>query len=286
MTLIEGTKRAYAPSPRPSFDRPTAITRRDVTRHIWGDGTAGEVADFIYASTDKIHCLMFALPTGGKFTHSPEFRTVFGADEMLYVLSGTMVIANPETGEVHKVRQGASVSFGPDTWHHVFAHGGEPLRILEFLCPPPSAGTTGSYARTRPYLDEVSYGRDDRLGVPGGPRDRPADTIRAIAETDIEWRRDLGVLTGVLTSTDNLTALTLEINPSEISRQHVHGGDELLFVTAGNLWVRVWHSDSTYVFELGPEDACFIPAGAEHEYRNYSADVAEAVIGVAPRYLP
>jgi quercetin dioxygenase-like cupin family protein len=286
MTSSHDTKRQYAPSPRPSFDRPTAITRRDVTRHVWGDSMAGEVADFIYASTDKIHCLMFALPAGGKFTHSPEFRTVFGADELLHVLSGTMVIANPETGEVHKVRKGERVSFGPNTWHHVFAHGGEPLRILEFLCPPPSAGTTGSYARTRPYLEVPTYGRDDRLQVPGGQQQPPQNTIRTIAETDIEWRRDLDVLTGVLTSTNNLTALTLEINPGETSRQHSHGGDELLFVTAGNLWVRVWHEDATNVFELGPEDACFIPAGAEHEYHNYSAETAEAIIGVAPDYLP
>ncbi|MGH3750073.1 MAG: cupin domain-containing protein, partial [Micromonosporaceae bacterium] len=166
------------------------------------------------------------------------------------------------------------------------AHGGEPLRILEFLCPPPAAGTTGSYARSRPYLEEVSYGRDDRLQTPSDQQQPPQNSIRAITDADIEWRRDLDVLSGVLTSTDNLTVLTLEANPGETSRQHSHDGDELLFVTAGNLWVRVWHEESTYVFELGPEDACFIPANAEHEYRNYSADGAEAIIGVAPRYLP
>lgn len=286
MTSDDAPTRKYSPSPRPSFDRPTAITRTDVTRHVWGDPIAGEVADFIYASTDKIHCLMFGLPVGGKFTHSPEFRTVFGADELMHVLSGTMVIANPESGEVHKVPQGGSVSFGPDTWHHVFAHGGEPLRILEFLCPPPSAGTTGSYARTRPYLDEPVYGRDDRLQVPGGPHEPPKDSIRNITEPEIEWRRDLDVLTGVLTSTEHLTALTVEVNPGEMSRQHAHGGDELLFVTSGNLWVRAWYDESAYVFELGPQDACFIPAGAQHEYRNYNADCATAIVGVAPDYLP
>lgn len=276
----------YSPSPRPSFDRPTAITRGGVTRHVWGDATAGEVADFIYASTDKIHCLKFGLPVGGKFTHSEEFRTVFGADELLHVLSGTMVIANPESGEVHKVPQGGSVSFGPDTWHHVFAHGGEPLRILEFLCPPPSAGTTGSYARTRPYLEEPVYGRDDRLQVPGGPNEPPKNSIRRITETDIEWRRDLGILAGVLTSTENLTAVTLDVNPGEMSRPHSHGGDELLFVTSGNLWVRAWHEGAAYVFDLEPQDACFIPAGAQHEYRNYGASSATAIAGVAPDYLP
>ena len=286
MTTEQTATRKYSPSPRPSYDCPTAITRQEVTRHVWGDDEAGEVADFIYASTAKIHCLMFALPVGGNFTHSEEFRTVFRADEVLQVLAGTMVIADPETGEVHKVSQGGRVSFGLDTWHHVFAHGGEPLRVLEFLCPPPSAGTTGSYARTRPYLRESLYGRDDRLQIPVASQKPATNRIRNISDTDIEWRRDLGVLTGVLASTENLTALTLELNPAETSRQHTHAGDEVLFVTAGTLWVRAWHKDATYVFELGPEDVCFIPAGAKHEYRNHGAMVAEALIGVAPNYLP
>lgn len=138
--MTDTQERKYSPSPRPFFDRPTLISRRDVTRHVWGDVVAGEVADYIYVSTNLIHCLVFQLPVGGRFTHSSEFRTVFGADEVLQVLSGTMVIANPETGEVHKISAGGRVTFGPGTWHHVFAHGAEPLRILEFLCPPPRCG--------------------------------------------------------------------------------------------------------------------------------------------------
>jgi uncharacterized cupin superfamily protein len=144
--------RPYSPSPRPTFDGPALISRADVTRHVWGDPEAGEVADLIYASTERIHCLVFGLPVGGAFTHSPEFRTVFGADELLHVLSGTMLLADPETGEVQRVAAGQSVTFGPDTWHHAFAHGGEPLRVLELFAPPPSAGTSGAYARTKPYL--------------------------------------------------------------------------------------------------------------------------------------
>ena len=27
----------YAPSPRPTFDRPALIRHRDATRHVWGD---------------------------------------------------------------------------------------------------------------------------------------------------------------------------------------------------------------------------------------------------------
>src|SRR5919204_3958306 len=55
----------YSPSPRPSFDRPAAIPRAAAVRHIWGDEESGEVADRIYASTERIHALVFCLPRGG-----------------------------------------------------------------------------------------------------------------------------------------------------------------------------------------------------------------------------
>ena len=92
MTGTDGAQSAphqrYAPSPRPTFDRPTHITDATVTRHIWGDDDAHHVADWIYTSTDRIHALVFGLAPGGRFLHSPEFRTVFGADEVLTVLRG------------------------------------------------------------------------------------------------------------------------------------------------------------------------------------------------------
>ena len=51
---------------------------------------------------------------------------MFGADEVLTVLRGRMVLANPETGEVQLVEsRSSSVAFGQDTWHHAFAHGTE-----------------------------------------------------------------------------------------------------------------------------------------------------------------
>jgi quercetin dioxygenase-like cupin family protein len=279
------TSRPYSPSPRPTFDGPAAIMRTDVTRHVWGDQEAGEVADLIYASTELVHCLVFALPVGGRFTHSPEFRTVFGADELLHVLSGTMVIADPETGEVQRVAAGQSVSFGPNTWHHAFAHGGEPLRVLEIFAPPPAAGASGAHSRTRPYLEASTYADDSVLGyVP--PARAGRDAFRVVRDDEVVWRRDLGVLAGVLLSTEQLTVHSLEVNPGEAAAEHAHGGDEILFVTRGQLWVRAWHEGKTFVFELGPEDACFLPLGCAHEYRVYDGGTAEAIVGVAPQYLP
>jgi hypothetical protein len=79
---------------------PALIRRGDVTRHVWGDPDSGEVFDWIY---DLIHMLVFGVAPGGAFRHSEAYRTVFAADEVLHVLEGTLVIADPQTGEVERV---------------------------------------------------------------------------------------------------------------------------------------------------------------------------------------
>ena len=67
----------YRPSPRPTFEQATAIRQRDVTLYTWGDEESGEVLDWLYLSSAKVHQLIFGLPVGGWFRHSDEFRTIF-----------------------------------------------------------------------------------------------------------------------------------------------------------------------------------------------------------------
>jgi quercetin dioxygenase-like cupin family protein len=274
-----------ASSPRPSFDGPALIRRGDVTRHIWGDPAAGEVYDWIYASTDRIHMLVFGLPPGGGFRHSDDFRTIFAADELLHVLRGVLVIADPETGEVERVAAGESVFFRRDTWHHAFALGAEPLRVLELFAPPPAAGASSAYARAQPYLETSRYA-DDAL-LRRWPAAMPPDRrLRVLRTADVLWRRDLGVLCGVLVSTEHLTVATLELGPGETAAVHEHGGDEVLMALEARLWVRAWFEGGVHVFELEPEDVCYLPAGSRHEYRNAGSATARAICGIAPSYLP
>jgi quercetin dioxygenase-like cupin family protein len=272
-------------SPRPTFDGPALIRRADVTRHVWGDAEAGEVYDWIYASTERVHMLVFGLAPGGSFRHSEDFRTIFAADEVLHVLQGVLVIADPETGEVQRAAAGESVFFRRDTWHHAFALGPEPLRVLELFAPPPAAGASSAYARAQPYLEESRYADDALLGQwpPAAP---PAARLRVLRPADVLWRRDLGVLCGVLASTEHLTVATLEIGPGETAAPHEHGGDEVLMALDGTLWVRAWFDGMIHVFELEPEDVCYLPAGARHEYRNAGGATARAICGVAPSWLP
>ena len=206
----------YSPSPRPTFDHPTPIPYRDVTRHLWGDPTAGEVADWIYVSSQRIHQLVFGLQVGGAYRHSEDFRTVFAADELLYVLEGEMAFNNPKTGEVHRVRQGQSIFFRKDTWQHCFNIGMEPLRVLEYFAPPPAQGTSGTYAQTQPFLTKSEYTRDAYLeNWPMKMNEaRSEETIFLIAEQDILWRlegSEQQALVGILASTEHLTVGIIKV---------------------------------------------------------------------------
>jgi quercetin dioxygenase-like cupin family protein len=143
------------------------------------------------------------------------------------------------------------------------------LRVLELYAPPPSKGTSGAYARTKPLLEDVRYAAVDGASP-------------TLHKPEVVWQRDLGVLAGVVSRTEHLTVLGLEVSPGQTSEQHAHAGDEILYVTSGTLWVRAWDNERAYVFELEPRDACFIPGDCRHEYRNIDAGMAKATVGIAP----
>ena len=281
---------AYKPSPRPTFTEPTHLRYATVTRHLWGDPTAGEVADWIYVSSDKIHQLLFGLAPGGLFRHSDEFRTIFAADEIYYVISGVMVIANPASGEVHRVQAGEAAFFRRDTWHHAFNYSREPLRVLEFFAPPPSQGTSGAYAKTKPNLTENRYTQAEVLGR--WPMERAAivanDSFHIVRDADLRWRMEGSqgneTLVGLLCATEQLTVGKLYLQPGQHSELHSHGGDESLYLLAGTLNIFCPEQDGQRWFELTPQDGFYIPQGASHAYYNYTDQPVELIFGVAPNY--
>ncbi len=271
----------YKPSPRPSFDAPTVLRADEVVRHTWGDADAGFVEDWIYVSSQLIHTIVFGMPPGGRFTHSESFRTIFGADELLHVLQGTLVLANPETGEIVRAEPGESVFFRRDTWHHGFSYGDEPLRVLEFFAPPPATGTSGPYAQAQPYLEVSTYADDTVLGNLAGARDvRGRRSFTVLRRPDAVLRLDLGVLVGLLVSTEHLTVGTVTVNAGQESREESHAGEELLYVTRGVLRVSAGGVEAT----LAPGDGFLVPAGTPHRYAAEGDRVAEAIFGVAPSY--
>lgn len=281
----------YSASPRPTFDGPAHIPYEAATRHLWGDQQAGEVADWIYVSSDKIHQLVFALPPGGAFRHSDEYRTVFAADEMLYVLSGEMLLANPETGEVQRILRGEAAFFRRDTWHHAFNHSQEPLRVLELFAPPPSQGTSGAYARARPNLERSRYAQDHWLGRwPMGRAAAAAEnTIHVLRERDALWRLEgceQQALVGLWVATEHLTVGQVDLLPGQHTDAETHGGDESLYLLEGTLNVRVPDNGGQRWFELKPGDGFYVPEGVPHQYYNYSGAPVRLLFAVAPHYLP
>lgn len=259
------------------------MRRSDITHHVWGDRQSGLVGDWLYASTDKLHVIEFAMAPGGWFRHSPAFRTVFAADEVLHVLSGAMLACNPQTGEIVECLAGESLFFRRDTWHHVRAQGSEPLRVLEFFAPPPSRGTSGSYAMKQPYLDRPVYARNDLLGNCIGATE--LESLHRIGTRERTLRLEGEILVGLIVSTEHLTVAELQVPAGATGEKTAHGGDAMIVGLSGELMVRThWKSEVT-TFELRPRDAMFIPETAQYELLSFSAS-ATALFGVAPRYLP
>jgi quercetin dioxygenase-like cupin family protein len=283
----------YSPSPRPTFDGPTLIPRRDVTRHLWGDEASGYVTDWIYVSTDKIHQLVFGLPPGGAFKHSDGFRTVFAADQVFLVLSGSVAFSNPETGEAHVVHPGEVACFSRDTWHHGLNCSSEPLRVLEFFAPPPSQGTSGAYARTRPLLEETKRGQDEWIGSWPASKEKATDgfTMRVLRDADVLWRLEGGtdgdaVLTGLWVSTELLTVGSTRVLPGQRSSAFVHAGDKGLYVRRGTLCIGAHGGEGLRWHELVEGDGFYVPEGVAHRFHNVSDEPADVAFGVAPGYLP
>lgn len=276
----------YTPSPRPTYQQPTFISYASVRRHVWGDLQSGLVGDWLYASTDKLHVLRFGLAPGRSFRHSPAYRTVFGADEVLCVLNGSMLAMNPETGEVIACERGESVFFRRNTWHHVTARGSEPLRVLEFFAPPPSTGASGAYAATRAYLDTSRYVRDELIGSLPESKDRAPSpqTLNRIARTDHSLRLAGDVVIEVIASTEQLTVAELDIPSGGQAPLLRHSGDAMIVGLDGEFMVRTWWREESMTHEIGPRDAVFLPEGTGYELLSFGHR-AHAHLGVAPRFL-
>ena len=282
----------YRPSPRPTYDAATAIRHQEVTRYTWGDDASGEVLDWLYVSSGHIHQLVFGLPVGGRFRHSSEFRTIFAADEVLIVLEGTMMITHPVTGEAAHVDTGEAVFFRRDTWHHAYALGETPLRVLEFFSPPPSAGSSGSYARSQPMLDDPLLADDTVIGnhVPGVPSAREGSArFTVLRPRDRSWRMEAAdpsaVAVGLLASTEHLTVGEIGLSPGQRTSWRTHDGDLCGYVTEGTLRLAVDGPQARRWLELSPGDGFYVPDGTLYRYHAHQGHT-RAYFAAAPRYLP
>jgi len=273
---------------------PGAIPFEAVCRKLWGDDVSGRVNDWIYINTEKIQSMVFSMAPGGRFGHSDGFRTCLGADELYYVLSGTLVLSNPETGEVHKLHKGQALRFGRDTWHHGFSYGTETLKVLEFFAPPPAQGASQAHARTRPFLESVNYAQDEWIGrwAEAAAEAAEGHTQRVINDDQILWRLEGDehpMLVGIYMSTDQLTVGVAELLPGQWSDTQVHGGDEAGIVLEGTLNLFLVGDDGvddgSKWSEARANDGFYVPEGEPHRYYNMTDRPVRFMFGVAPDYL-
>jgi len=280
-------------SPRPDYDRATAIRYDQAVLHLWGDTESGYVGDRIYASSSLIHLIEFSLRPRARFTHSEDNRTIFAADEVLYVAEGEMLLVNPETGEAVVAREGESVFFRRDTWHHAVNRSNDrPLRVMELFAPPPSTGASSAYARTQPYLSRSQwrYAGDRWLGKWPMSRTEREETLsfHLIGEPDLLWRVDDpadDLLVGLICSTEHLTAGRAGLLPGQNSLVRNHGGDLVFVVLEGQICVFLPdQADPPSWFELSVGDGFYIPRGVRYQLFGHRGG-GEILFGAAPAYL-
>ncbi|HEX9543334.1 MAG TPA: cupin domain-containing protein [Streptosporangiaceae bacterium] len=271
---------------------PVVVRYADLERRTWGDEEAGRLSDWFYADNVRLNLNIVGMAPNGAALHSDQNRSIFGADELFYVLEGTMVQANPVTGEVLVIRPGEATFFRKDTWHHQWNYSNHQLRMLEFFQPSPKAGTGGRYAREKENIvPPFRHGRDDLLGRwPMARADAAGErTMWAIRDEEILWRMEGGVrgrelLVGIMASTEHMTVGKIEFLAGQRSSEYAHEGDKVVFVEAGNLHIEF--PDTRRWVELDAWDGCRIPEGTRHSFYNMSHESARCVFSVAPEYRP
>ena len=248
----------YKPSPKPNYTKPTHIKYNSMETHMWGDSITGKVKDWIYVSNDSLHQIIFGMEARGNFKHSDQYRTIFGADELMYVLSGVLIITNPENGETHKVRKGESVFFKKDTWHHAFNYSDEYLHVLEFFSPPPITGTSGAYAKEKKLLKNSIYKREN---YNLDKKFKAQETFKIIKNDDLVWSLDgpnQEILIGNFINTKFLNVNIIKLLPNQKTHNFKFSKNTSYLSLNNNINVELIGKKEK--FTLSEKDGLYFPA--------------------------
>ena len=267
----------YKPSPKPNFSKPTHIKYNTMDTYMWGDKEAGNVKDWIYVSNESLHQIIFGMEPGGNFKHSNQYRTIFGADELLYVLSGVLIISNPKTGEVQKINKGESVFFRKDTWHHAFNFSNEYLQVLEFFSPPPITGTSGAYGKKQEFLTNSIYNRDETFTIKESFSKQKS--FRIINETDYAWSIDgpnQETLIGTLIKTEYLDVKMITLNAFKKSHIFKFNKNTSYLSLDDNLQIKLINEKDQY--NLQKKDGLYFPRLTEFTIENLNEYDAKIIV--------
>ena len=263
--MIE-TMMTYKSSPRPNFNKPTHIKYKKMQTYIWGDKDAGFVKDWIYLSNKKLHQIIFGMKPKGFFKHSEEYRTIFGADELLYVLSGVLIINNPKTGETQRINKGESVFFRKDTWHHAFNYSNDYLQVLEFFSPPPSTGTSGLYAKKQKLLKKSKYTRKIRQL---DKKFKNQNSFKIIRENDYVWEmygEKQEILIANIIETEFIKVKKICLIPNQVTPL-IKFKKETIFLSLSNIDYKIKNINKK-IQKLSINDGLFLTKNSECFFKN------------------
>ena len=138
--------------------------------------------------------------------------TVFGADEWLCVLEGTLAIAEPRDrrGGADPDRR-AACSSARTRGTTLSRCDGKPLKVRRVLRAAARRRARRARTRGRGRTWRSRGTRTTRCSATSCRARRGPRTLHPVREADLVWRRDLGALVGLACSTEHLTAGDLEV---------------------------------------------------------------------------
>ena len=137
------------------------------------------------------------------------------------------------------------------------------LRVLEFFAPPPATGHLGRLCADEAVPHREHLCRRQHPRPPRRPQSSATGRSACSGRADAVLRLDLGVLVGLLVSTEHLTVGTLRILPGQTSARSRTPARSSSTSRAGRLRVHAGGVEAT----LAPGDGFSIPAGTLHATR-------------------
>ncbi len=265
-----------------AFDGPSLLRYSDVPRGVWGTSReSGQTVDWIYADTDEVCQIVFGISVGGWFRQEGEGFDVYERDIVWRVLEGTVVTANAETGEVHRVEAGESLHFKGDVWLQAWNYGAAPALAVEFTAPAKSRAARvvhKPWPETQRLRDSALVGR-----WPEGRQEAAGRaTVHHLREHDVLWQLegDAPILIGHVVSTPFLTVGEIHLLPGQRSDVRTHEGAMTLYVVSGALGVEL-PEDSTWL-EAEPKDGVYLPPLTSYRLLNTGASPLVALFQLVP----
>jgi quercetin dioxygenase-like cupin family protein len=275
----------YREYPELIFDGPHVTRYDDALRFAWGDDESGQTLDWIHVSTEEIAQMVFDMPSGSHYGQSDEWKDVYDSDLVWRVLSGSVVILDPDTGEVGRAFAGESFWFQGEMRRYAYSVGAELARVIEFAVP--TAIWCERHARQQSRTAHPKFSQDEFLhGWPARMEEqRAASRIRVLRSEDLFWRldgRENVTLIGLLVSTQRLTVGESRLLPGQRTDEVTHQSPMTMFVQEGSL--RVQLPTTGEWLEANAQDGVYLPANTPHWLINADNAPATALFQVVGEY--